>query len=301
MAAALDAQDHLYTLIEKGDGEPVGGGDRLDRRLRACAGRPRCGRRRARRLAGDVDPLAHRHRGRVRRAVRRAAASGRGRRSIASPPRCGPPRRAPPDRSRSSAATTCRATATPRGTPRSPPRRAPTPRCRNGSRRTALPELDGRPHHAGDRRRRPRVAARHARHRGPLAGRRRAVPPVGDGGRLRARAGRRGRTSARCSPTGIHDWELYKLRLLNAGHSCIAYLSALGRHHVRPRGDGDAGDRGRSSKSSFIARPCPHSPRFPAIRGSSTSPPCWSGSRMRACATRSPACASTAASSSPAS
>jgi mannitol 2-dehydrogenase len=25
----------------------------------------------------------------------------------------------------------------------------------------------------------------------------------------------------------IHDWELYKLRLLNAGHSCVAYLSAL--------------------------------------------------------------------------
>jgi mannitol 2-dehydrogenase len=25
----------------------------------------------------------------------------------------------------------------------------------------------------------------------------------------------------------IHDWELYKLRMLNAGHSCIAYLSAL--------------------------------------------------------------------------
>jgi mannitol 2-dehydrogenase len=25
----------------------------------------------------------------------------------------------------------------------------------------------------------------------------------------------------------IHDWELYKLRLLNAGHSCIAYVSAL--------------------------------------------------------------------------
>jgi mannitol 2-dehydrogenase len=25
----------------------------------------------------------------------------------------------------------------------------------------------------------------------------------------------------------IHDWEQYKLRLLNAGHSCIAYLSAL--------------------------------------------------------------------------
>jgi mannitol 2-dehydrogenase len=25
----------------------------------------------------------------------------------------------------------------------------------------------------------------------------------------------------------IHDWDLYKLRLLNAGHSCMAYLSAL--------------------------------------------------------------------------
>jgi mannitol 2-dehydrogenase len=25
----------------------------------------------------------------------------------------------------------------------------------------------------------------------------------------------------------VHDWDLYKLRLLNAGHSCMAYLSAL--------------------------------------------------------------------------
>ncbi len=25
----------------------------------------------------------------------------------------------------------------------------------------------------------------------------------------------------------VHDWELYKLRMLNAGHSCLAYLSAL--------------------------------------------------------------------------
>ena len=25
----------------------------------------------------------------------------------------------------------------------------------------------------------------------------------------------------------VHDWELYKLRLLNAGHSCMAYVSAL--------------------------------------------------------------------------
>jgi mannitol 2-dehydrogenase len=25
----------------------------------------------------------------------------------------------------------------------------------------------------------------------------------------------------------VHDWELYKLRMLNASHSCIAYLMAL--------------------------------------------------------------------------
>ena len=25
----------------------------------------------------------------------------------------------------------------------------------------------------------------------------------------------------------VHDWELYKLRMLNAGHSCMAYLCAL--------------------------------------------------------------------------
>jgi mannitol-1-phosphate/altronate dehydrogenase len=25
----------------------------------------------------------------------------------------------------------------------------------------------------------------------------------------------------------VHDWELYKLRMLNASHSCMAYLMAL--------------------------------------------------------------------------
>jgi mannitol 2-dehydrogenase len=31
----------------------------------------------------------------------------------------------------------------------------------------------------------------------------------------------------------VHDWEIYKLRLLNAGHSCMAYLAALaGVTHV---------------------------------------------------------------------
>src|SRR5260370_42643260 len=25
----------------------------------------------------------------------------------------------------------------------------------------------------------------------------------------------------------VHDWELYKLRMLNASHSCMAYLAAL--------------------------------------------------------------------------
>ena len=71
-----------------------------------------------------------------------------------------------------------------------------------------------------------------------------------------------------------------------------------GRHHVRPRGDGDPG---RSDVPRGAALPrgrCPHSSRSPAIRARSTSPPCSSGSRTPACATRSRVCASTAARSS---
>ena len=52
----------------------------------------------------------------------------------------------------------------------------------------------------------------------------------------------------------VHAWELYKLRLLNAGHSCMAYLCALAGHHVRRRGDGDARRRGASSSACSPTR-----------------------------------------------
>ena len=37
----------------------------------------------------------------------------------------------------------------------------------------------------------------------------------------------------------VHDWELYKLRMLNATHSCMAYLMAIARRRLRRRGDRD--------------------------------------------------------------
>ena len=37
----------------------------------------------------------------------------------------------------------------------------------------------------------------------------------------------------------VHDWELYKLRMLNATHSCMAYLMAIAGRRLRRRGDGD--------------------------------------------------------------
>ena len=88
MADALGRQDHLYTLIEKGDGEPtaevIGS---IVGFVHAPAGHDAAGGR-AHRLAGDGDPLADGHRGRLRRA--RAGADGRpaaAPRSTGSPPR----------------------------------------------------------------------------------------------------------------------------------------------------------------------------------------------------------------------
>ncbi len=67
-----------------------------------------------------------------------------------------------------------------------------------------VPELDGRPHHAGHHRRRPRRPAERARHRRPLARRRRAVPPVGASRTTssagRPRVGRRRRAVHRRRP-----------------------------------------------------------------------------------------------------
>ena len=52
----------------------------------------------------------------------------------------------------------------------------------------------------------------------------------------------------------VHDWELYKLRMLNATHSCMAYLMALAGRRVRRRGDGDAG-------GAPLSRALPREPR----------------------------------------
>ena len=71
----------------------------------------------------------------------------------------------------------------------------------------------------------------------------------------------------------IDDWELYKLRLLNAGHSCMAYLSALAGItfvHEAMAVPAIADVHGRAPASRGNAR---HSPRSPAIRGRSTSRP----------------------------
>ena len=158
-----------------------------------------------------------------------------------------------------------------------------------------LPELDGRPHHAGDDRRRPRRPARTGRHRRPLAGRRRTVPPVGAGGRLRGGPAGMGSTSASLFTDDVHAWELYKLRILNAGHSCMAYLCALGRDHVRRRGDGDSrGARLRRADCSYeeAVPALAADPRLPAA--TSTRRRSSSASPTPACATRSPGCASTA-------
>ena len=152
------------------------------------AGRPDDHRRPARRPAGR-DRLADDHRSRIRRDPSSttptfdviAAALD----DDATPAT---------RRSRSSAATTCPATATPPAG--ATLAAASTPGRRAGGdwieHHVHVPELDGRPHHAGDGRGRPRVAARRARHRRPLAGRRRAVPPVGRGGRASPPAGRVG-------------------------------------------------------------------------------------------------------------
>ena len=73
MAAVLARQDHLYTLIEKGDGEPaatvIGS---IVGYVHAPPGRDD-GARRARRRAEHRDPLADDHRGGLRRARRRSS------------------------------------------------------------------------------------------------------------------------------------------------------------------------------------------------------------------------------------
>ena len=161
MAAALGAQDCLYTLIEKGAGPPsaavigsiVGYVHAPPGHDGAVAG--------ADRLAADVDRVADRHGGRLRRAVAEQVARRARRPSIASPLpwRC--------------AASAARGPLTILSCDNLPGNGDAARRATLGAAARAgaelaewvqeqlhVPELDGRPHHAGDRRRRSRVAAR---------------------------------------------------------------------------------------------------------------------------------------------
>ena len=105
------------------------------------------------------DRVADDHRGRLRRWRRQRAASDADTFDVLAARASSDGANGRQRRSRSSAATTCPATATRHGGPRSPPRPAPERRAR-GLDRAALrvPELDGRPHHPGHHRRRSRVA-----------------------------------------------------------------------------------------------------------------------------------------------
>ena len=101
-----------------------------------------------------------------------------------------------------------------------------------------VPELDGRPDHAGHHRRATASTSPSVvRHRGRLAGGLRAVHPVGARGPLPARAARRssevGRAGGRRTST---PYELMKLRLLNASHQAMCYLGYLSRLPLRARG-----------------------------------------------------------------
>jgi len=104
-----------------------------------------------------------------------------------------------------------------------------------------LPELDGRSHHPRDRPRGPRVAARVEWHRGPLAGGGRAVPAVG----------RRGRLCGGPPTLGGRRRALHRPRArLGALQAAVAERRPLvhglpfraRRHYIRPRGDGCARD-----------------------------------------------------------
>ena len=72
-----------------------------------------------------------------------------------------------------------------------------------------------------------RELGRAVRRRGRLAGGLRAVHPVGAGGPLRRRAGRRSRTPACSWSPDVEPYELMKLRLLNASHQALCYLGYL--------------------------------------------------------------------------
>ena len=137
-----------------------------------------------------------------------------------------------------------------------------------------VPELDGRPHHAGDLGRRPRRLARLGS-ASSTAGRSSPSRSASGSSRTTSSAGRpRWEDVGVLFTDDVHDWELYKLRILNAGHSCMAYLVRARRHHVRRRGDGDPGRPRLRRAACCTTRPCRRWPRSPDTRVPSTRQRC---------------------------
>ena len=128
-----------------------------------------------------------------------------------------------------------------------------------------VPELDGRSHHPGDVGSRPHSSPRTRRHRRPLARCRRAVPAVGGRGRLRRRETGSGSRSACSSPTtstpgavqAAHPQRRPLVHGLSAAPSPGSPTST--RRWPCPRSTA-------SSIGCSPRRRCRRSPRSPAIR-----------------------------------
>ena len=246
---------------------------RLDHGVHVRARRPRGGDREARR-PGDADRLADGDRGRLQprrrdRRVRRGRPGGgagpRGRRDAEDGVRArdrgaGAPARA---RDRALHGDVVRQ---PPGQRHARPHRlhrvraAARPGARRlGRARGALPQRHGRPHHAGDARRGHRGGQRALRRRGPLAGRLRAVHPVGARGLLLGRAaavrggrraGRRRRRALRADEAAAAQREPPGDRLLRLP----VRLPARARRRAGPAVPGSAGAlHGRGGDAHAVA------------------------------------------------
>ena len=112
-----------------------------------------------------------------------------------------------------------------------------------------LPQLDGRPHHAADDRRRSRLAARRDRHRRRLAGGRGAVPAVGDRRLVRGRpAALRGRRR----PLHRQRARLGALQAADAERDAFVHGVSDGDRRSRLRRRGD-----RHSRRAAVPRAIP--------------------------------------------
>ena len=262
--------------VKHPDGTLRAAGDRLDRRVPVRAGRPGGGDREDGR-PGDPDRLADRHRGRLqlprghRRVRRRATRPSRPTSQPGAAPTTafglvtealvrrrergvaavhGDVLRQHPGQRRRRAA---------KRSPRSPG--CGTRSWATGSSsEVRVPELDGRPDHAGHHRRGPgrdRASGSASRTRWPVVCEPFTQWVLED--TLRRRAARRSRTPGVQLVDDVEPYELMKLRLLNASHQALCYFGYLAGyrlvHEVAPG---------------------------PAVRRASCSPT-WTARRRRRC------------------